>query len=104
MITSGGTGISPTDQTVEVIEPYLDQPMPNIMTAMLLEGLKNTPHAALTRGIAGIMGTTFVVTLPGSPGGVADGISVLDGVVDHIIEQLRGEDHASSPGSTASEA
>lgn len=93
LITSGGTGVSPTDQTVEVISEYLDQTMPNVMTSVLLEGLKTTPHAALSRGIAGLIGTTFVATLPGSSGGVADGISVLDQLIDHIVEQIRGEDH-----------
>lgn len=93
LITSGGTGVSPTDQTVEVLGKYLDQQMPNVMTSVLLEGLKSTPHAALSRGIAGIMGNTFVITLPGSLGGVADGISVLDELLDHIVEQVRGKDH-----------
>lgn len=93
LITSGGTGVSPTDQTVEVIGRYLDQTMPNVMTSMLLEGLKSTPHAALSRGIAGLIDDTFVVTLPGSTGGVADGISVLDELIDHIVEQVRGKDH-----------
>lgn len=94
IITSGGTGISPTDQTVEVIEKYLTQRMPNVMSAILQEGLKNTPHAALSRGIAGVMGRTFVVTLPGSIGGVEDGMTVLERLIDHIVEQLRGEDHS----------
>ena len=93
LITSGGTGVSPTDQTVEVIGEYLDQDMPNVMTSVLLEGIKNTPHAALSRGIAGIMGETFVATLPGSTGGVADGIAVLDELIDHIVDQVRGTDH-----------
>ncbi|NWN87982.1 MAG: hypothetical protein HLX51_05490 [Micrococcaceae bacterium] len=93
LITSGGTGVSPTDQTVEVIGEYLDQDMPNVMTSVLLEGIKNTPHAALSRGIAGIMGETFVATLPGSTGGVADGIAVLDELIDHIVDQVRGKDH-----------
>ena len=94
LITSGGTGVSPTDQTVEVIGEYIDQLMPNVMTSVLLEGLKSTPSAALSRGIAGLIGTTFVVTLPGSLGGVADGISVLDELIDHIVEQVRGKDHS----------
>lgn len=93
LITSGGTGVSPTDQTVEVIAEYLDQELPNVMTSVLLEGLRNTPHAALSRGIAGIMGGTFVATLPGSLGGVADGVVVLDELIDHIVEQISGKDH-----------
>ncbi|HEY4577264.1 MAG TPA: molybdopterin-binding protein [Yaniella sp.] len=93
LITSGGTGISPTDQTVEVVSKRLDQQLPHVMTAILLEGLQNTPHAALSRGVAGLIEKTFVVTLPGSPGGVADGMKVLDEIIDHIVEQVRGEDH-----------
>jgi len=93
LITSGGTGISPTDQTVDVIAPYLDKQLPNVMTAILLDGLESTPHAALSRGIAGLIDNTFVVTLPGSLGGVRDGIAVLDRLIDHVVEQIRGKDH-----------
>src|SRR5699024_1024073 len=93
VITSGGTGISPTDQTVDVIEPYLDQQLPDVMTAILQEGLESTPHAALSRGIAGLIDKTFIVPLPGSLGGVRDGITVLDTLIDHVVEQIRGKDH-----------
>lgn len=93
LITSGGTGVSPTDQTVDVISTYLDQQLPNVMTSVLLEGLKSTPHAALSRGIAGILDDMFVVTLPGSLGGVADGMKVLEELLDHIVDQIRGKDH-----------
>ena len=93
LITSGGTGISPTDQTVDVIGEILDVQLPHVMTAILLEGLKHTPLAALSRGIAGVVGSTFVATLPGSLGGVRDGMTVLDDMVDHIVDQIRGEDH-----------
>lgn len=93
LITSGGTGISPTDQTVEVIAPYLDVQLPHVMTAVLLEGLNNTPLAALSRGIAGVAGDMFIATLPGSLGGVQDGMTALDDLIDHIVEQIRGEDH-----------
>lgn len=93
LITSGGTGVSPTDQTVEIVDEYVDRQMPQVMTSVLLEGLQSTPHAALSRGIAGMMGHTFVATLPGSRGGVADGIAVLDELIDHIVEQARGQDH-----------
>lgn len=93
LITSGGTGVSPTDQTVDVIGKYLDQQLPNVMTSVLLEGLQSTPHAALSRGVAGIIDRMFVATLPGSLGGVADGITVLDELLDHIVDQIRGQDH-----------
>lgn len=94
LITSGGTGVSPTDQTVEILSEYLDVQMPHVTSALLLKGLKSTPHAALSRGIAGLMGTTFVVTLPGSIGGVKDGIAVLDELIDHIVDQVQGMDHS----------
>ena len=94
IITSGGTGISPTDQTVDVISDMLEMQLPHIMTAILLEGFKHTPHASLSRGIAGVVGETFIATLPGSLGGVNDGITVLDEILDHVVEQLRGKDHA----------
>lgn len=93
LITSGGTGISPTDQTVDIIGEILDIELPHVMTAILLEGLKHTPHASLSRGIAGVVGHTFVATLPGALGGVQDGMTVLDEILDHIVEQVRGEDH-----------
>src|SRR5699024_9232579 len=94
LITSGGTGVSPTDQTVEVIGEYIDQPMPNVMTSVLLEGLKSTPNAALSRGIAGLIGTTFVVTLPGAIRRAAPGITVLDELRAHLVDQVRGKHHS----------
>lgn len=93
VITSGGTGISPTDHTVDVVQDLLDAQLPHVATAMLLEGLKHTPRAALSRGVAGIVGRTFLVTLPGSSGGVRDGMTALDPLLGHIVEQLKGEDH-----------
>src|SRR5690625_2011222 len=92
LITSGGNGISPTDQTVEVIAPYLDVQLPHVMTAVLLEGLNNTPLAALSRGLAGVAGDMFIATLPGPLGGGQDGMTALDDLIDHIAERTRRED------------
>ena len=93
VITTGGTGISPTDQTPEATAPLLDRELRGIADAVRRRGTDNTPMAALSRGLAGTSGTTFVVNLPGSSGGVRDGLGVLDEVLDHILDQLEGGDH-----------
>jgi len=90
VITSGGTGLSEDDRTPEVTEPFLERQLPGIMEAMRRAGTEKTPAAALSRGVAGTVGSTFVVNLPGSPGGVRDGLSVLDPIIEHICGQLEG--------------
>ena len=91
LITSGGTGISPTDVTPEQTRPLLDRELPGVMEALRADGRTKTPMAALTRGCAGTAGRTFVVNLPGSPGAVADGLAVLEPIIGHICGQLEGE-------------
>jgi molybdenum cofactor synthesis domain-containing protein len=99
VLTTGGTGISPTDRTPEATEPLLDRPLPGLADAIRSAGLPRVPTAVLSRGLAGVAGRTLVVNLPGSSGGVRDGLAVLDGVLDHAIEQLHGADHVGSgPG------
>ena len=94
VITTGGTGVSPTDRTPEVTEPLLDHPIPGIAEAIRSHGVsKGVPTAMLSRGVAGLAGRTLVVNLPGSRGGVADALEVLGGVIVHAIAQVRGEDH-----------
>lgn len=94
LITSGGTGISPSDATPEQTEPFLTRSMPGIMEAIRRAGAMSTPMAALSRGHAGIAGSTFLINLPGSPGGVRDGLSVLGPLLNHICSQLEGiNDH-----------
>ncbi|GAB3538735.1 MogA/MoaB family molybdenum cofactor biosynthesis protein [Arthrobacter tecti] len=90
LLTSGGTGLSPDDVTPEQTEPFLTRPLPGIMEAVRRAGSSVTPMAALSRGHAGAAGTTFVINLPGSPGGVRDGLAVLEPILDHICAQLEG--------------
>ncbi|MBP2411282.1 molybdenum cofactor synthesis domain-containing protein [Arthrobacter stackebrandtii] len=90
VITSGGTGLSPTDQTPEMTRPLLEREIPGIMEAIRAAGLAKTPMAALSRGHAGLAGSTVIVNLPGSPSGVMDGLAVLDPLIIHLCEQVAG--------------
>jgi molybdenum cofactor synthesis domain-containing protein len=95
VITTGGTGVSPTDQTPEQTLPLLDRELPGVMEELRRRGTAATPLAVLSRGHAGIArGRTVVVNLPGSPGGVRDGLAVLAEILDHLIDQVHGADHA----------
>ena len=96
VLTTGGTGISPTDRTPEATEPLLDRPLPGLADAIRSAGLPKVPTAVLSRGLAGVAGQTLVVNLPGSTGGVRDGLAVLDRVLDHAVDQLHGADHVGS--------
>jgi molybdenum cofactor synthesis domain-containing protein len=94
VLTTGGTGVSPTDSTPEQTLPMLERELPGIMEELRRRGTASTPLAVLSRGHAGIArGRTIVINLPGSTGGVRDGLAVLDGVLDHLIDQLHGVDH-----------
>jgi len=93
VITTGGTGISPTDRTPDVTAPLLDHQLPGLAEVIRSAGLPKVPTAVLSRGVAGVAGRTLVVNLPGSRGGVKDGLGVLDGVLDHAVDQLAGGDH-----------
>jgi molybdenum cofactor synthesis domain-containing protein len=93
VITTGGTGISPTDRTPEATRQVLDYEVPGVADAIRAAGLPAVPTAVLSRGLAGVAGHTFVVNLPGSTGGVRDGLGVLADLLDHAVEQLAGGDH-----------
>lgn len=88
IVTTGGTGLNRDDQTPQVTAEVLDYQVPGIVHALWTHGLSSTPAAVMSRGIAGVARQTFIVNLPGSRGGVRDGISVLETLLPHIQEQL----------------
>ena len=94
ILTSGGTGLTPTDKTPEMTRPLIDVPVPGLADAIRMRGIANgVPAAALSRGLAGVSGNCLIVNLPGSKGGVKDGLAALDGVLMHAVEQITGSDH-----------
>lgn len=94
VLTTGGTGLTPTDRTPEATRPLLDREVPGLAEAIRAAGVvKGVPTAVLSRGLAGVSGTCLVVNLPGSRGGVKDALAVLEPVLVHAIEQIVGSDH-----------
>ncbi|CAM3445762.1 molybdopterin-binding protein [Nocardioides dubius] len=94
VLTTGGTGLTPTDRTPEATRPLLRFEVPGIAEAIRAAGLaKGVPTAMLSRGVAGVAGDALVVNLPGSRGGVRDALAVLEPVVQHALEQIVGSDH-----------
>jgi molybdenum cofactor synthesis domain-containing protein len=93
VLTTGGTGLSPTDVTPEATRAVLEREAPGIADAVRRAGEDEVPTSVLSRGVAGTAGRTLVVNLPGSTGGVRDGLAVLGPLLPHVVSQLRGGDH-----------
>ena len=92
ILTNGGTGVSPRDVTPEATKEVVEKEIPGMAEAMRMESLKITPHAMISRAVAGIRGTTLIVNLPGSPKGAVENYRVISPALKHAIEKIQGDD------------
>lgn len=103
IITTGGTGLTPTDRTPEMTLSVIEREVPGIAEAIRAYGVsKGIAAAALSRGVAGLTGSTLIINTPGSPGGVKDALAVIQPILEHALDQIRGGDHARPPDDEAS--
>lgn len=91
VITSGGTGVAPRDLTPEMTRPLLERELPGIPELLRRDGFAVAPGALLSRGLAGVAGTTLIINLPGSPGAVRDAMRVLPPVLEHAVKHIHGD-------------
>jgi molybdenum cofactor synthesis domain-containing protein len=98
VLTTGGTGPTPSDVTPEAIGPLLEKEIPGIAETLRAVSREKVPTSVLSRGVSGIIGDALVVTLPGSPGGVRDGMAVLLPILAHVVDQIGGGDHKPGGG------
>lgn len=98
VVTTGGTGLTPTDVTPEAVGPMLEREIPGIAETMRAASRVRVPTSILSRGVAGTIGRAVVVTMPGSPGGVRDGMDVVLPIIDHLLDQISGGDHRPGGG------